>query len=128
MFCVTELQENQMYIIYLVIYFLQNFLVCLSYFIIVLLAVLLASVWNALSKVQQANQHLFLSKIDYWLGKQDLKESILLWSEFFMYVHAALNKHISFPSTQIVIGFEVCVIYKTAALRERSLFFSFTAR
>lgn len=64
MFCVTELQENQMYIIYLVI-FLQNFLVCLSYFIIVLLAVLLASVWNALSKVQQANQHLFLSKIDY---------------------------------------------------------------
>lgn len=65
MFCVTELQENQMYIIYLVIYFLQNFLVCLSYFIIVLLAVLLASVWNALSKVQQENQHLFLSKIDY---------------------------------------------------------------
>lgn len=59
--------------------------------------------WNVLSKVQQVNQHLFLSKIDNWLAKQDVKEGNLLWSEFFMYVHAALNKHFSFLSMQIVL-------------------------
>ena len=62
----------------------------------------LASVWNVLSKVQQVNQHLFLSNIDNWLAKQDIKQGILLWSEIFMYVHAALNKHFSFLNKQLL--------------------------
>lgn len=60
----------------------------------------LALVWNILSKVEQINQHLFLSKIDNWLAKQDIRSGILFWSEFFMYVHVALNKHFSFLNKQ----------------------------